>query len=118
MTYRRGDVVLVRFPNSDLVTYKKRPALIVQNPEVACDLAQLVAAEITTSAAVAQGPTRIQVEKETRHGRRMHLLTDSMIVADNLATIPLKAIEKSIGSCGLMEDVDRALMLTLGLQRL
>ena len=30
MICNRGDVVLVRFPNSDLVTYKKRHALVVQ----------------------------------------------------------------------------------------
>lgn len=30
MPCNRGDVVLVRFPNSDLKTYKKRPALVVQ----------------------------------------------------------------------------------------
>jgi mRNA interferase MazF len=30
MTYKRGDVILVRFPNSDLKGFKKRPALIIQ----------------------------------------------------------------------------------------
>ncbi|MEZ4731659.1 MAG: hypothetical protein R3E79_31455 [Caldilineaceae bacterium] len=29
-TYQRGDVILVLFPNSDLRTAKRRPALIVQ----------------------------------------------------------------------------------------
>jgi len=116
MTYRRGSVVLVRFPNSDQVTFKKRPALIVQDSAVAQDLNQLVAAEITSSSAVSPGPTRIKVEKDTVHGRRMSLLVDSMIVLDNLATIPMKAIEKNIGSCGLMGDVDSALALTLGLR--
>ena len=42
MPYRRGDVILVRYPDSNLVTYKKRPALVVQadlsDPE-ACDRA-------------------------------------------------------------------------------
>ena len=27
---KRGDVVLVLFPNSDLVTFKRRPALVVE----------------------------------------------------------------------------------------
>ena len=30
MPYSRGDIVLVLYPNSDLVTAKKRPALVVQ----------------------------------------------------------------------------------------
>jgi len=31
MNYKRGDVVLVRFPMPDLSLYKPRPALIIQN---------------------------------------------------------------------------------------
>lgn len=115
MTYKRGDVVLVLFPNSDLKTYKKRPALVVQNTGVATDLGQLVAALITTSSAIPEGATRIVVGQRTRHGMRMGLRTDSKIVVDNLATVPLKAINQRIGTCGLMNEVNGALKLTLGL---
>lgn len=45
----------------------------------------------------------------------MNLLHDSKIVADNLATIQLKAIVKKLGTCGLMNDVDTALKTTLKL---
>lgn len=115
MNCERGDVVLVAFPNSDLRTYKKRPALVVQDTTVAADLEQVIAALITTSSAVPDGPTRINVEHRTRHGVRMNLQNDSKIVADNLATIPLKAIVRKLGTCGLMGDVDTALKTTLKL---
>jgi len=115
MAYERGDVVLVYFPNSDQKTVKKRPALVVQDTNVALDLNQLVAALITTSSAVPDGPTRIPVEQRTRHGLRMRIQNDSKIVVDNLATIPLKAVAKKIGTCGLMNEVNAALKLTLGL---
>ena len=115
ISYKRGDVVLVIFPNSDQKTYKKRPALVVQNHEVATDFEQLILALITTSPAAYDGPTRIEVEKETRHGRRMSILHDSKIVLDNLATTKTKAIERRLGTCGLMKEVDDALCLTLGL---
>jgi mRNA interferase MazF len=36
---RRGDVILVYYPNSDLATYKKRPALIVQADDIKAELA-------------------------------------------------------------------------------
>lgn len=115
MTYKRGDVVLVAFPNSDLKTFKQRPALVVQNMNVALDLEQLIAALITTSEAVGPGPTRILIEKQTRHGLRMKLLHDSKIVLDDLATIPFKAIRRRLGTCGKMNEVDDALKQVLGL---
>jgi len=40
--YRRGDVVLVLYPNSDLVTLKRRPALIIQADYLNTGLAQVV----------------------------------------------------------------------------
>jgi mRNA interferase MazF len=46
LSYRRGDVVLVLFPNSDLRTAKLRPALIVQADELQTGLPQLIVAMI------------------------------------------------------------------------
>lgn len=44
MPFRRGDVVLVLFPNSDLVTAKRRPAVVVQADGLGTGLSQRVAA--------------------------------------------------------------------------
>lgn len=51
-TYKRGDVILVRFPNSDLVTYKKRPALVVQDENIDTGLNQWLVAMITSNLCV------------------------------------------------------------------
>lgn len=112
MTYRRGDVVLVRFPNSDLKTYKKRPALIVQ--AVATDLSQRIVALITSNQS-RRGDTRIFVRQNDSIGRSMGLQSDSVIVVDNLATVLEREIDKTIGFCQAMGQVDIALKLTLGL---
>jgi mRNA-degrading endonuclease toxin of MazEF toxin-antitoxin module len=32
--FKRGDVILVKFPYSDLVRYEKRPALVVEDETV------------------------------------------------------------------------------------
>jgi len=40
--YRRGDIVLVLFPNSNLRTAKTRPALVVQRGDLNSGLAQVV----------------------------------------------------------------------------
>ncbi len=42
MTCKRGDVILVRFPNSDQATYKKRPALVVQADGLNTGLSQML----------------------------------------------------------------------------
>jgi mRNA interferase MazF len=39
MLIKRGDVVRVYFPNSDLVSSKRRPALVVQADNLATGLA-------------------------------------------------------------------------------
>lgn len=114
MPYRRGDVVLVTFLNSDLRTFKKRPALVVQDETVQTGLPQRVVASITSNL-VRTGTTRITIRQNSDEGQQMGLRTDSVIVIDNLATIPDRAIDKVIGSCPVMASIDGALKLLFGL---
>lgn len=46
MPYSRGDVVLVLFPDSNLSTAKRRPALIVQADNLSTGLSQTLVAMI------------------------------------------------------------------------
>ena len=48
MPYKRGDIVLVLFPNSDLRLAKRRPALVVQADSLNTGLPQTIAALITS----------------------------------------------------------------------
>ncbi len=114
MSYSRGDVVLVDFPNSDLSSIKRRPALVVQNTTVFTGLPQLVLALITSNVN-RTGPTRVQVKNFSPEAVAMGLVTDSVIVADNLATVTQIAIRRRIGVCGVMQQVNAALRLTLGI---
>jgi len=45
----RGDIVLVLFPNSDLITFKQRPALVVQADNLSTHLPQVIIAMITSN---------------------------------------------------------------------
>lgn len=114
MPFRRGDVVLVYFPNSDLRTVRKRPALIVQDDAVQLDHPQRVVACLT-SRVHRVGPTRLYVEQSSVAAGDMGLLTDSVIVVDNLVTLPDSAIDRSIGACPIMDEVDTRLRLLFGL---
>lgn len=69
---------------------------------------------ITSKVFRSNHPSRVFIELSTGVGRQSGLLTDSVIMTDNLATIIESAIEKTIGSVP-MDAVDNALRHTLGL---
>ena len=113
-TYKRGDVILVKFPYSDLVRYKKRPALVVQDETVETGLSQRVVVQITSNLD-RTGDTRVPVRKDSPDGQAMGILSDSVIVADHLATVLPREIDKVIGRCTCMPEVETALRRVLGL---
>ncbi len=114
MSCRRGDVVLVRFPNSDLRTYKLRPALVVQADGLDTGLSQRMVALITSNTR-RTGPSRVFVGQTTTLGRSMGLRTDSVVVADNIATVLDRELDRVIGSCSDTSGIDAALRRALAL---
>ena len=59
MPYKRGDVVLVLFPDSNFRTAKRRPALVIQADNLATGLPQTIIAMITSNMARAGYPSRV-----------------------------------------------------------
>ncbi len=110
--YRRGDVVLVLFPHTDLRTAKPRPALVVQANDVGTGLDQVVLCMITSRLFRADHPTRVLVRLSD--AADSGLLTDSVVMTDNLATVLLSEIDRVIGDLP-MDRVDPALRHTLAL---
>jgi mRNA interferase MazF len=115
MTYRRGDVVLVLFPDSNLRTAKRRPALIVQADELGAGLAQTIVAMITSNTVRAGHPSRVAVRVDGKGREASGLLTDLVIMTDNLATIHHSEIDRVLGSFAGMREIDVALRTTLAL---
>ncbi|MFM7601660.1 MAG: type II toxin-antitoxin system PemK/MazF family toxin [Pseudanabaena sp.] len=111
---KRGDVVLVVFPNSNLTTAKTRPAIIVQADNLQTGLPQVVVAMITSRMIRSIHPSRVLIMLNTITGKQSGLLTDSVIMIDNLTTITTSAIHNVIGSLP-MAEVDQALRNTLGI---
>lgn len=112
---KRGDVVLVRFPRSDLRHWDQRPALVVQADGLATALPQVVLAMITTNLVRAGHPCRVMVPVSSPAGVASGLLSDSVVMSDNLATVLEKAIHSVIGRIPDMSAVDAALRHTLAL---
>ena len=112
--YKQGDVVLVLFPHTDLRTAKLRPALVVQADNLQTGLSQLIVAMITSRMQRAHHPSRVVVRRSTVEGRKSGLLSDSVVMTDNLATVAITEIERNIGTLP-MDQVKAALRHTLGL---
>lgn len=55
------------------------------------------------------------VEKKSKLGKNMGIITDSVIVADNLATVLEREIDKVIGNCIETAKVNQALRKVLAL---
>ena len=113
-TVNRGDIALVLFPNSNLSSAKTRPALIVQADDLQTGLPQVIVAMITSQMFRAGHCSRVAILLSSLEGQQSGLLTDSVVMTDNLATIALSAVYRMIGSLAIAE-IDEALKHTLGL---
>jgi mRNA interferase MazF len=112
---RRGEVVLVLFPNSDLRTAKRRPTLVVQQSDLNSGLAQTIVAMISSNLARRGHPSRIFVDVNSAVGKTAGLRLDSVIMTDNLATVLDPEIDSMLGRFSDMKAVDAALKHTLEL---
>jgi mRNA interferase MazF len=114
LTVKRGDIVLVLFPNSNLISAKTRPALIVQADGLQTGIPQVIVAMVTSKMLRSGHPSRVTISIESPEGQQSGLLADSVVMTDNLATISFSAIDRVIGSLPILE-IDRALKHTLNL---
>ncbi len=114
ITYYRGDVVLAQFPNSDLISHKKCPVLIIQSDDVERGGDQKLVALITSNLK-RTGVTRVFIDCNSEMGRAMGLNMDSVVMTDNLATLKDSLLIKKIGHCSDMSAIDRALAQAIGL---
>jgi mRNA interferase MazF len=115
MPYKRGDVVLVLFPDSNLRTAKRRPALVIQADNLNTDIEQTVFAMITSNRSRADHPSRVSLLLNSSEGREARILMDSVVMTDNIATIRENEIVRRLGNLKDLTKVDTALRITLSL---
>ncbi len=115
MLIKRGDIVRVYFPNSDLVSSKRRPALVVQADNLATGLSQILLAMITSNLNRANHSSIITIDLNTNEGKASGLRTDSVIMTDNIVTVLVTEIDSTLGSLPNMEAVNNALRHSFGL---
>ncbi len=115
MWIKRGDVVRVYFPNSDLISSKRRPALVVQADNLATGLPQVLLALITSNLNRANHSSRVFIKLNTDEGRASGLRTDSIIMTDNIVTVLETEIDSILGRLPDMQAVNDALQHSFGL---
>lgn len=114
MKLRRGDVVLVLFPNSDLRTAKRRPALVLQRDNLDNGLSQTIVAMISSNLARRGHASRVFIGCQSTEGKAAGLRLDSVMMTDNLVTILETEIDSVLGRLS-MTAVNEALKHTLAL---
>ena len=115
MKTRRGDVVLVLFPNSDLRTAKRRPALVLQRDKLNSGLEQTIVAMISSNLARRGHPSRVFIAASSPEGKAARLRLDSVVMTDNLATIMESEIDSILGHLANTTKVNAALRHTLSI---
>jgi mRNA interferase MazF len=115
MNPKRGDFALVYFPHSNLTTIKLRPVLVVQADSLKTGLSQLIVAMVSSNLNRAGHPSRVTVRISDPAAAETGLKSDSVIMTDNLATLELRLIRRTIGRIADMQAVDRSLRTTLAL---
>jgi mRNA interferase MazF len=115
MKTRRGDVVLVLFPNSDLRTAKRRPALVLQRDNLSTGLEQTIVAMISSNLARRGHPSRVFIGAASPEGKAAGVRLDSVVMADNLATILNSEIDSTLGRLPDVAEVNTAVKHTLGI---
>jgi len=115
MLIKRGDVVRVFFPNSDLLTAKRRPALVVQADNLATELPQILLAMISSNLKRANHLSRVFIDLNSSQGKASGLRLDSVIMTDNIVTVLETEIDSILGRLSDMKAVNNALRHSFGL---
>jgi mRNA interferase MazF len=106
---------LVLFPNPDLRTAQRRPALVLQRDGLNNGLSQTIVAMISSNLARRGHISRVFVGRDSAEGKATGLRLDSVIMTDNLATILESEMDSTLGRLPQMNAVDAALKHTLAL---
>jgi mRNA interferase MazF len=93
---RRGDIVLVLFPFTDLSGTKRRPALIVGRVESD----DLVLAFITSRLPTSLSPSAHSMDVANPEFRTTGLKVPSSVRLDKLATLHRRLVTRRLGSIG------------------
>jgi mRNA interferase MazF len=94
---RRGDVVMVRFPFTDIQGNKVRPGLVIQNDHDNQRLRKTIVALITSNLRRMGDRSHLFVDPKHPDGASSGLIWPSLVSCNNLATIEQGDILRTLG---------------------
>ncbi len=112
---RRGDVVLVLFPDSNLRTAKRRPALVLQRDDLGTGLRQTIVTMISSNPERAGHASRVGIPLASPAGKASGVRLDSWLMTDNLVTVWESEVDSVLGRLPDMAAVETALKYTFAL---
>lgn len=115
MNFKRGEIVLARFPFSDKKSTKRRPAVVV-SPGHSTDGDYLLAF-ITSRVSGDPCETEVLLPESDQHFKGTGLKTTSIVRADKIASINQSIITGAIGQLDveILKELDSKLKIALGL---
>ena len=116
--YKRGDIILVYYPFSDLSQQKKRPALIVSRDEDNDRLENLILVPLTSYKGYSLESTHILLHKDSGEGKLAGIQSDSVIKCEGIVSLSKRFVDKVIGKLTeeFMKNVDTCLKTALGIK--
>jgi mRNA interferase MazF len=115
MSYKQGDIVSVWFPDSNLLTVKKRPDIVLQKDNLSTGLDQLIIGMVTTNLARRGHGSRIFVDTTTPLGQATGLVSNSVIMTDNIATVLSSEIHRKLDNYADLNALKAAIKFTFEL---
>lgn len=115
INYKQGDIVTVWFPDSNLLTVKKRPGIVLQKDHLNTNLDQLIIGMVTSNLARRGHNSRILVDLTTPLGQATGLTSDSVIMTDNMVTVLSSEIHRKLGAYADLAALKPAIKFTFGL---
>lgn len=113
--FRRGDIVLAKFPLiTDYTEHKERPALVIQNDIGNRYSKNLIVTSISSTVPRKQYPTHLHISKDEAQAG---LDKDSVVQFENILTIPKRLVIRKLGMIPTeyLEAIGDCIRVSLGL---
>lgn len=109
----KGDIFLVNFGSgSGSEQQGVRPAVVVQN-----DIGNKNSTTVIVAAITSKGKKNLPTHVEIKKGGKSNLSFDSTVLLEQIRTVDKKRIRgERIGQVENLADIDRAIMISLGIK--